>query len=119
MEGRVLKNGLPAGGAVLVRKCHWHWVDKKITDRAVADADGAFSFPPLIGRMLLGKILPHEPVVEQYMSVDYLGESLGVWGLFKHNYDMFGEIQRPINAVIRLDAELSVLGDLTSRCSFE
>ena len=75
MKGRVLMNGQPAAGAVLVRNYSWHWKNEKGSDRTTANANGDFSFPAIEGSSLLGGLLPHQPVVEQVMKVEYQGKT--------------------------------------------
>lgn len=120
MRGRVLLNGAPAAGAVLVRSYHWHWADRKGTDRTVADADGRFAFPAIHGRMVLGLVLPHEPVTRQEMSVEHLGVSYFAWYHFNHDYLLDAENGgRPIVVACRLDEQPHKHGDLYGLCDFE
>ena len=49
MKGRVLMNGRPAAGAVLVRNYSWHWKNEKGSDRTTADTNGDFTFPAIEG----------------------------------------------------------------------
>ncbi|MEO5688470.1 MAG: DUF6795 domain-containing protein [Burkholderiaceae bacterium] len=98
MRGRVPIDDKPAAGAVLMRSYEWNWGNKQGGDRVVADAAGAFIFPAIRGRMLLGQVLPHEPVVEQYMSIEYQGKTHDAWAFFKRDYDIDSEIGgRPID----------------------
>jgi len=121
MKGRVVLNGEPAAGAVLVRNYEWHWKDEKASDRTTANANGEFSFPPIVGRSLLGGILPHEPVIDQAMTIEYKGKTYRAWNHFKHNYDENTENPnrgQPINLTCRLDAERSAHGDVAGICDF-
>ncbi|MFG6489651.1 DUF6795 domain-containing protein [Roseateles sp. BYS78W] len=118
MKGRVLLKGQPAAGAVLVRNYSWHWKNEKGSDRTVANAAGEFSFPAIEGRSLLG-FLPHEPVIEQVMTIEYQGKSYDAWAYFKRDYNHNDETNgRPINITCRLEAELAAHGDITSICEF-
>lgn len=78
-RGRVLLNGQPAAGAVLVREYVWHWGGKTGTDRTTSDSDGEFTFPAISGRMLLGMVLLHQPVTRQAMTVEHPGVSYHAW----------------------------------------
>lgn len=118
MKGRVLLNGQPAAGAVLVRNYNWHWKNEKGADKTVANAEGEFSFPAIEGRALLG-FLPHEPVIEQVMAIEYQGKSYDAWAHFKRDYNHNDETHgRPINVVCRLEAGLAAHGNITSICEF-
>jgi len=119
MKGRVVLNGQPAAGAVLTRKYHWHWGDKKSSDQATANAAGEFSFPAIEGRSMLAGVLPHQPVIEQVMKIDYQGKTYNAWAFFKYSYKANSENNgQPINVTCRLEAEMSVHGDITSICEF-
>jgi len=120
MRGRVLIDGVPAAGAVLAREFNWHWGNKQGGDRVVADGAGEFSFPALFGRMLLGQVLPHEPVIEQVMTIDYGGKSYGAWYHFNHDDSLDAENDgRPIVMTCRLDAQPSPHGRIMGLCEFE
>lgn len=118
MKGHVLMNGQPAAGAVLVRNYFWHWKSEKGADRSVADEAGEFSLPAIEGRSWLG-FLPHEPVIEQVMKIEYQGKTYEAWAHFKRDYNHHDETQgRPINVTCRLEAQLSLHGEITSICEF-
>jgi len=120
MRGRVLLNGVPAAGAVLVRKYFWHWPDQPGTDSTIADANGEFAFPTISGRMLLGKILPHEPMIEQSMTIQYQGAVHRAWGYFSHSYGLNGENGgHPIVVTCHLEAERAPHGDVMGICEFQ
>ena len=119
MKGRVVLNGQPAPGAVLVRETKWHWTNEKIVDKTVANAAGDFELPTIERSSLLGSILPHEPVVEQFMSIEYQGKTYDAWGYFKRDYTLNGENNgAPIVVTCRLGSEPVVRGKLTSICEF-
>jgi hypothetical protein len=120
MKGRVLMNGQPATGAVLVRNYNWHWKNEKGTDQTVTNAAGQFSFPAIEGQSLLGGLLPHEPVIEQDMVIEYQGKSYDAWAYFKHDYNHNDENNgKPINVTCRLDAERARHGGVSGLCEFE
>lgn len=119
MSGRVLMNGQPAAGAVLVRSYLWHWNNEKASDQAVANAAGEFVFPPIEGRSLMGNLLPHEPVIEQLMKVEYQGKSYVAWAYFKRSYkDNTENNGKPLNVTCRLEAERVLHGEVTGLCEF-
>jgi hypothetical protein len=118
MKGRVLLNGQPAAGAVLVRNYSWHWKNEKGSDQTVANAAGEFSFPAIEGRALLG-FLPHEPVIKQIMTIEYQGKSYDAWAYYKHDYGHNDENNgRPINLTCRLEAERAAHGEVSGICEF-
>ena len=120
MKGRVLMNGQPAAGAVLKRSFFWHWKSEKGADEAKADAAGAFVFPAIERSSFMGGLLPHEPVIEQAMVIEYLGKSYKAWGYYKHDYDHDGENRgRPIDVTCRLEAERGMHGDVMGLCEFK
>ena len=120
MKGRVLLNGQPATGAVLVRTCDWAWGNKEFSDRVTAGAEGEFAFPAILGRMVLGTLLPHEPVIEQATVVEYQGMSYRAWNSFRRGYRHDSENDgRPIDVACRPDAERAQHGRVVGLCVCE
>lgn len=119
MKGRVVMNGQPVVGAVLTREYHWHWPDQKGSDVAKTNAAGEFAFPAIERRMILGSLLPHEPVIEQIMTIEYEGASYKAWGHAKHSYDLNGESDgRSIDVTCRLGVERVMHGGVFGICEF-
>ena len=119
MKGRVLMNGRPASGAVLTRNFFWQWKSEKGSDQATANAAGEFSFPTIERSSFVGGLLPHEPVVEQTMTIQFEGKSYKAWGLFKHSYELNAENNgRPIDVTCRLEAERTMHGEVNGICEF-
>ena len=119
MKGRVLMNGKPASGAVLTRNFFWQWKSEKGSDQATANAAGEFSFPTIERSSFVGGLLPHEPVVEQTMTIQFEGKSYKAWGLFKHSYELNAENKgRPIDVTCRLEAERAMHGEVNGICEF-
>ena len=119
MKGRVVLNDQPAAGAVLTRKYHWHWGDKKSSDQATANAAGEFTFAAIEGQSMLASIVPHQPVIEQVMKIVYQGKTYDAWASFKYSYKDDAENNgQPINVTCRLEAQLSAHGGVTSLCEF-
>lgn len=119
MKGRVLMNGKPAEGAVLKRDFFWHWKSENGSDQTTTNAAGEFSFPAIERSSFMGGLLPHEPVVEQTMTIQYSGKTYKAWGLFKHSYDNNAENGgRPIDVTCRLEAERTMHGEVMGLCEF-
>ena len=119
MKGRVVLNGQPAAGAVLVRNFDWQWKDETGSDKVVANAAGEFSFPPIERSSLLGSILPHEPVIKQAMTIEYKGVTYKAWNYYKGSYKENAENGgRPISLTCRLEAERTAHGGVTGICEF-
>jgi len=120
MRGRVLIDGAPAAGAVLAREFNWHWGNKQGGDRVVADGAGEFSFSALFGRMLLGQVLPHEPVIKQAMTIEFQGVTYKAWSCYKGSYKPNSENGgRPIKVTCHLEAERSLHGGVSGLCDFD
>ena len=119
MKGRVLMNGQPAAGALLKRTFFWHWKSENGADETKANAAGEFSFPAIERSSFLGGLLPHEPVIEQAIVIEYLGKSYKAWNYAKRDYNMNDENQgRPIDVTCRLDAERAKHGEVMGLCEF-
>jgi len=114
MKGRVLMNGQPAAGAVIVRDYSWHWKNEKGGDRTTTNANGEFALPAIEGSSLLGGLLPHQPVIEQVMKIEYQGKTYDAWAFFKYSETK----GKPINLTCRLEAELALHGEVTTICEF-
>ena len=119
MKGRVVMNGQPVAGAVLRRDYHWHWPDQKGADSTKTGATGEFAFPVIERRMILGMVLPHEPVIEQQMTIEYEGRSYRAWAHFKRDYERNDEnAGRPIDVTCRLGAQRDRHGEVMGLCEF-
>jgi hypothetical protein len=119
MKGRVLMDGQPVVGATLRREYFWHWPSQKGSDCTTTDADGRFVLPAIERRMILGMLLPHEPVIEQEMAIEYNGKSYAAWAYFRRDYDPNAENGgRPIDVTCRLDAERHRRDQVMGLCEF-
>ncbi|MCZ2134128.1 MAG: carboxypeptidase-like regulatory domain-containing protein [Burkholderiales bacterium] len=92
VRGVVTSQGKPVAGAKLQREAKWAWGKETLTDATTTAPDGSFSFPALTRRMLLGSFLPHEPSVQQKITVEANGKSHLAWSLLKQNYETNGEL---------------------------
>jgi hypothetical protein len=92
LSGKVLDKGKPVGDLTLNREVQWVWGKETITDNVKTSKDGSFFFPAIKRKMFLGSFLPHQPVIDQKISVAYGGKSLLLWSVTKHNYDNNSEL---------------------------
>ena len=119
MKGRVLMNGQPAAGAVLKRTFLWHFKDESGADETTANAAGEFSFPVVERRSIFGGLIPHEPVVEQAIVIEYQGKSYKAWNHAKRDYDENSENGgRPVDVTCHLDRERARHGRVMGLCEF-
>lgn len=103
VRGTVLKDGLPMSGVALRRSFIWCWGKEKGTDQAVTNSAGQFRFPQ-ISRESVSASIPHEPLIGQFICIDYEGQAYVVWEAFKRDYAVNGELD---GTPIRLDCELA------------
>ncbi len=92
VRGVVTLKGQPVSGVTLERETEWTWGKENIRDTATTGSDGKFAFPAVKRRMLLGKLLPHEPAVFQRILIHHGGKEYRVWIMDKRNYDENGEL---------------------------
>ena len=104
VQGIVVRDGAPVGGAVVERSYLWAWNDKRGSDSAVTDQQGAFRVPVITGRSFLGGVLPHEPAVDQTIHIRHEGKTYEAWVFSKRNYDGNGELN---GKPLRLHCDLS------------
>ena len=92
VQGVVTEHGKPVPGAVIKRSFFWHWKSERGSDQTVTDAQGHFELPAIWRSSLFGSLLPHEPVVEQQISIEYGGKSYVAWSFMKGSYQEDDEI---------------------------
>lgn len=92
VKGQVVDGGKPIVRATIVRSYDWRWGNKKGQDETTTDANGEFAFPPIKKIMLLGSVLPHEPYIEQLITIKVGDKPYKAWSADKRNYALFGEI---------------------------
>jgi len=92
VKGKVVLKGQPVVGAVIKRSYDWAWKNQKGHDETTTDQNGEFSLPAIYGTMVLGSVLPHEPVIEQTINIQYQGKTYEMWYTRKHNYSENGEL---------------------------
>lgn len=105
VSGTVLKDGMPLIGVPLRRAFNWRWGQEKGTDQAITNSSGEFQFPQ-ISRESISASIPHEPVIGQFIYIDYEGEAYIAWQMLKRDYSVNGELNgKPINLVCELTRE--------------
>jgi len=120
VKGKVVLKGQPVVGAVIERSYDWAWKNQKGRDETTTDQNGEFTFPAIYGTMVLGSVLPHDPVIDQTILINHVGKSYQAWRSAKRNYDEYGELSiskslgkgpglngKPINLDCNLDAEVT------------
>lgn len=104
VSGVVLADGQAVAGAVLNRTWFWHWKDQRGADATVTGPDGRFQFPAVQGRSISASLLPHEPVIEQRITIDVNGQTYKAWVHIRGSYLPNKEVGgRPLRLVCRLD----------------
>ena len=117
-EGRLVhQDGRPAAGIRIRRAWHWSWNDSRGSDTAITGKDGRFSFDEVVGRTLLGALLPHQPRILQTITAGD-AESL-IWRVQKPDYDRNGEtLGRRIRVTCVFGAEPGRGGPAYGTCQF-
>lgn len=110
VKGKVVSKGQPVSGAVIERSYDWAWGNKKGTDQTTTDQNGEFSFPAIHGTMILGQVAPHEPYIDQLITIKHEGRTYQAWATDKRNYEEFGELagllgQKPIELFCDLNVD--------------
>lgn len=92
LSGVVLSQGKPVVGATVKRYANWRWGKKTYDDTVTTDAQGRFAFAELNGTMLLGSVLPHEPYIEQRITIEHGGKTYIAWEGAKRGYALNDEL---------------------------
>lgn len=93
VSGAVFLNGVPVENAEIERYYRWGWDDKKEVDKTNTDKNGGFELPLLEKSPGMSRLVPHEPVIFQQITINYKGETFIAWQHTKHNYDENGELK--------------------------
>jgi hypothetical protein len=93
VNGVVTLEGRPVAGAELVRTAKIG--EKTHVDRTTTDENGRFSFPEMYAHSL-NKIAPVEPFIAQKITILADSREFLAWSGNKRNYDLDGEIYRPL-----------------------
>jgi hypothetical protein len=120
VKGVVVHKGKPVVGAILERSWKWHLKNSgsSCVDQAATDDSGHFSFPAVYSWLGVVQLIPHQPVIEQLITIKHEGTEYKAWGHTKMDYDEFGELSiahdlgqspglngKPIDLYCDLDAE--------------
>lgn len=120
IEGRVLDNGRPVAGAQIERSWRWSWKSEDGADRTTTAADGRFALPAVVRSSFLGSLLPHEPLVDQIITIVQGGKSYKAWAHFKRSYDDNSENKgRPLRITCRLESEPARRADVFGICELD
>jgi len=104
VRGVVVSQGKPVAGAVIERSYDWSWKEQQGKDQVVTDDKGEFYLSPIVGTAFLGW-LPHQPMVQQTISIKHGGRSYDAWLYTKSNYRPNGELSgKPIQLYCSLEA---------------
>ena len=141
VSGIVLSHGKPVAGAVLKRHVFWRWGNKAYDDETTTDAAGRFAFPERSATMLLGSVLPHEPYIDQRITIEYDGKTYVAWQSAKRGYALNDELiymdmtdldnpsgggsmktvadpTKPITVTCSLESPRKRIGNISGVCSF-
>lgn len=108
VNAMVTLNGKPVAGAEVVRTANE--LDSKVyTEKAITDENGHFHFDALYV-FSLRKFIPTQPMVEQHMTISYLGKDYMGWQHTKNGYGHNQEIDddKPLNLKCELSDDPSL-----------
>jgi len=94
VNGVVTLQGKPVAGAKIVRTAKIN--DTPYTDSTVTDKSGKFYFEARFTSSI-NKIVPVEPRIPQKLVIEHDGQEHTAWEMSKRNYDLDGELGKPIN----------------------
>lgn len=92
VKGVVLDRGKPLAGATIERHYAWSWRKEKGTDSVETDAQGHFFMPAIFRSSFLGKILPHQPFIEQTLIIKHNDREYVAWTFDKLDYEENSEL---------------------------
>jgi hypothetical protein len=105
VHGTILDRGIPVPNAEIVQKVVWSDNPEDVKEaRARSDADGRFHFDPVMGPAGLTRLIPHQPVILQRITIRHEGVDYPAWRHTKDTYENNSELDgKPLN----LSCELS------------
>lgn len=104
VNGVVLYEGKPVSGAVIERMFVWAWGNERGTDSTITDTEGVFRFPVILKKSISGNVIPHQPFIEQTITIQHEGKVYTAWMYDKYDYKENSELQKkPISITCRLE----------------
>lgn len=120
VQGVVTLNGTPVEGATVLRNYLWEGPDKSVDDNASTDAMGRFSFDARFDGTFLSSIFPHNPSINQRITITYERKQYKAWVYHKNNYDLNGELGgKPLVLKCELSHEASQKDGYYGLCELE
>ena len=120
IQGRVLDNGKAVAGAQIDRSWKWGWNDQAGADRTSTAADGSFALPAVVRSSWLGSLLPHEPFIDQDITIQHGGKVYMVWAYSKRSYKDNSENEgRPLRVTCRLESKPARHSKVFGICEFD
>ncbi len=92
VRGAVQLNGVPREQVRIEQTYRLAWIDSTRTREIKIKEDGSFEADEIKRFMILGKILPHEPGIDQSIIAHFNGQSHVLWRSRKSNYKFNGEL---------------------------
>ncbi|MDC7221112.1 MAG: hypothetical protein PQJ59_14345 [Spirochaetales bacterium] len=93
VKGTLTLNGEPLAGVKISRVYSRPASEKDRSDAVYTDGEGNFSFDVATGRLGIMRFLPHEAVIFQSLTAEYLGEEYLIWYHCKRDYHLMGELK--------------------------
>ena len=91
MQGVVVHQGQPISDATVIREVRWSWTSERYTDTVTTGPDGRFAFPEIKEDAFWPTVFPHEPYVDQVLTIVWQGKRYPGYFNDKRNYRAGGE----------------------------
>jgi hypothetical protein len=92
VSGIVTDHGRPVAGAEIERWYRWHWRNRSAFDRTRTDSAGHFRFPEIAVLSFLAGVIPHQPLVEQTITIRHGGREYLAWEHARNSYQPTDEL---------------------------
>lgn len=89
ITGRVTINGEPIPGAKLIFNANSHWYGRWDEQAIIADDKGFFAIPEW--SKFSSVVLPHQPVIEQVLTIEYKNQKYDGWQYTRMIYSESGD----------------------------